>query len=487
MSDTGRRTFLAQFAAGSLCLQRLASAAPPQGPAKPLNLVLILVDDLGWADVGCFGSKFHSTPNIDRLCHQGMKFTNAYAAAPVCSPTRASIMTGKSPARLQMTDIVQGHRPSPKDPLLAPEVRPALPLEEVTIAETLKTAGYISACIGKWHLGAKGFYPEDQGFAVNVGGTHIGMPNNFFFPDWKLSRNGPLAAVGAVPIDGQPGEYLTDRLTDAATSFIEENRDRPFFLYLAHYAVHIPMQAKTDLIERYERKADPADAQRNPIYAAMVDSVDQSVGKVMRKLDEMGIAGNTAVLFMSDNGGLLTPMKPNNLPPTSNLPLREGKGHLYEGGIREPMIVKWPGVVKPGSVCDVPVISTDFYPTLVAMAGIKADPGHPVDGLSLLPLLKQTGKLKRDTLYWHWPHYAIPTALPAAAIRRGDLKLIEFFEDARVELYNLAHDPGEKSNLVNKLPKKAAELQAALHAWQKSLHAGGMRPNPDYRPAVVNQ
>jgi len=479
MANLTRRQWLS-LAAGVGILARPARSAP----ARPVNFVFFLIDDLGWADIGCFGSRYHETPNIDALCRRGMKFTNGYAAAPVCSPTRASIMTGKYPARLRMTDIIQGHPATPGHPLEPPEVEKALPLKEVTLAEALKSAGYVTASIGKWHLGAKGFYPEDQGFDVSVGGNHVGMTNDFFYPGWKdaraggqrvLRRFGSADALTGVPLDGRPGEYLTDRLTNVAVQFIEDNKERPFFLYLSHYAVHIPIQAPKDLIAKYERKASRDNPQHNPVYAAMVEAVDRGVGKVTAKLRELGLDGRTVIFFMSDNGGLLTPQPPNNLPPTSNLPLREGKGHLYEGGIREPLIIVWPSAVRPGSVCDTPVISNDFYPTIVEIAGLRNDPGSPLDGLSLVPLLWQTGKLKRDTLYWHWPHYAIPGAAPGSAIRRGNFKLIEFFEDGRVELYNLAEDPGEKNDLAGAMAAKKDDLLNALRRWRQSLDAGMMR------------
>jgi arylsulfatase A-like enzyme len=358
-------------------------------------------------------------------------------------------------------------------------MEPALPLQEVTIAEALKPAGYGSAAIGKWHLGGKGFYPEDQGFDVNVGGTHIGMVTSHFYPDWKVTRHGGSYPVGGLAIEGKPAEYLADRLTDAALDFIDQNKDRPFFLYFAHYAVHIPIQAKQEIIKKYEAKVRPDDPQRNPIYAAMVESVDDSVGKVLAKLDQLGLADNTVVFFMSDNGGVVGPQPPNNLPPTSNSPLRAGKGTLYEGGIREPMIVRWPGVVKPNTICSTPVISNDFFPTILAMAGVPLD-GHATDGVDLAPLLKQKGSLKRDALYWHFPHYALPGVSPAAAIREGNLKLIEHWEDDRFELFDLAADPGEHNDLAAHMPAKVEQMKKRLHDWQKSVNAQTLVPNPQY-------
>lgn len=310
-----RRQFL-----GSVAAAPLVAAA-----RKPLNIVFVLIDDMGWRDVGYNGSELFETPNIDRLARQGMRFTNGYAACPVCSPTRASIMTGKYPARLGITNFLPGKHQLPYSKLIAPVSRQQLPLEEVTIAEALKPAGYVSAAIGKWHMGGEGFLPQQQGFDVNVGGTHAGSPKSHFYPQWG---NNP-------PIQAKDGAYLADTLTDAAEGFIESNRSKPFFVYLAHYGVHIPLEGKQDLVKRYRAKIKPGALQNNPIYAAMVQSVDESVGRIARKLEQLGLDGNTAVMFMSDNGGLASG-EYRGQTPTSNKPLRAGKGFLYEGGIREP-------------------------------------------------------------------------------------------------------------------------------------------------------
>jgi arylsulfatase A len=478
-----RRTLLR----GSAGIAAAAFAAPvcraARAAGKP-NFVFILIDDMGWRDSGCYGSRFFETPNIDRLAGQGMRFTNAYAAAGVCSPTRASIMTGKYPARLGLTAVIQDPSCLPRYKLCPPEFLRALPLDEVTIATALRRAGYATACVGKWHLGDAPHLPENHGFEVNIGGSGIGMVNDHFFPGWAQPLKRPLTARGVVALDGQPGDYLADRLTDEALKFIETRKTDPFFLYLSHYAVHTPIQGMQLLVEKYRRKAKPEDPQRNPIYAAMVESVDQSVGRVLAKLDELGIAGRTIVVFTSDNGGLerrQPPSPPDEPPPTSNLPLRAGKQTLYEGGIREPLIVRWPGVVKPGSTCHVPVISNDFYPTLLDMAAVKPDPSRAVDGVSLTGLLKGGRKLGRDAIYWHSPHYGGPSR-PGAAIRQGDYKLIEFFEPARIELYNLSEDIGEQNDLAAKMPGKAEELRRKLHTWQKSVGARMMTPNPGYTP-----
>jgi arylsulfatase A-like enzyme len=418
---------------------------------------------MGWVDTGCYGSTFYETPNIDRLAGQGVRFINAYAACPVCSPTRASILTGKYPARLRLTDWIPGHK-MPKAKLKGPEFHQELPLDEVTIAEALKDAGYRSASIGKWHLGKAPFDPEHQGFNVNFAGGYNGHPESYFYP-YK---------VPPVP-NGRAGEYLTDRLTDEALRFIEENRDRPFFLYLPHYAVHTPLQAKEAMIAKYRDKAKPGQGQNNPTYAAMIQSVDEGVGRVMDKLEALAIAERTIVFFMSDNGGLV--------PVTSNAPLRAGKGTLYEGGIREPMIVRWPGVTEPGAVCDTPVISVDFFPTILDMAGVKPRV-KDVDGLSLVPLLKHRKPVHRHRLYWHYPHYHPGGAHPSGAVRDGDYKLIESYENGHVELYNLKTDISEADNLAEKMPEKARDLRESLHRWLETVDAQMPMPNPDYDPTA---
>jgi arylsulfatase A len=456
-------------------LQSLAGAAlsAAQNP-RPLNFVFILIDDMGWTDLGCYGSKSYDTPNIDRLATQGMRFTNAYAACPVCSPTRASILTGKYPARLHLTDWIPGRKQWPTAKLLTPEFRHELPLEEITLAEALKSAGYASASIGKWHLGGDGYSPTEQGFDRNVGGTARGSPKSYF---------GPFDLPG---LEGGPeGEYLTDRLSTEAEKFIEQNKDRPFFLYLPEFAVHLPLQGKEDLVAKYQAKLKSSETQNNPVYAAMVESVDQGVGRLLQKLDDLRLADRTVVILTSDNGGLRYEGIQTK-PVTSNAPLRAGKGHLYEGGIREPLIVRWPGVVKPGSVCDDPLISVDYFPTILEIARL-GKPSHPVDGVSILPLLTQKSGLKRDAVYWHYPHYSNQGGPPSGAIRKGDYKLIEFYEDGRLELFNLKDDIGERQNLVRTEPKKAAELDTMLKRWRESVHAAMPTMNPNYDPAKADQ
>jgi arylsulfatase A-like enzyme len=450
-----------------------------QGPRRQPNFVFFLIDDLGWKDLGCYGSTFDETPNIDRLAAQGMRFTNAYAACPVCSPTRASIMTGKYPARLGITDwIGASQKPT--------AYRDHLPLEEVTIAEALKEAEYATGYVGKWHLATSGadrreYYPDRQGFDINIGGDNSGSPPTYFYPYRKGNR-----ALETMPAGGKEGEYLTDRLTDEALRFIETSKNRPFLLYLAHYAVHTPLESKKDLAQKYETKATSVPlrdgphaqpvygpyqtrlVQDHPVYAGMVQSVDESVGRVLGKLEELGLERDTVVIFMSDNGGLSTVAREG---PTCNLPLRAGKGWLYEGGIREPMIIKWSGVTKPGSICHEPVVSMDFYPTMLEMAGLPLQPRQHVDGVSLAGLLEGTGTLSRRALYWHYPHYHGSGNRPSGAVRAGDYKLIEWYEDGRVELYNLRDDVGEQNDLAETMPDKAQELRRMLQAWRKEMGA----------------
>jgi len=451
----------------------LVWADPAQTADPPPNVVLIVADDLGWADLGCYGSRFHRTPHLDRLAREGMRFTQAYAACPVCSPTRAALMTGKYPARLHLTDWLPGRPDLPAQKLLRPALRQELPLEETTLAELLQPKGYVSASIGKWHLGGDGFGPKEQGFSVNVAGDAAGSPRSYFAP---FQQNGKfMPGLEQAP----EGEYLTDRLTLEAEKFIEENREKPFFLYLPHYTVHIPLKAKPDLVAKYEALPRPALPQNNPIYAAMLESLDESVGRIMQKLEELKLSDRTVIVFTSDNGGLATLEGPHT-PSTSNAPLREGKGYLYEGGIRVPLIVKWPLGCKPETLCDTPVCSIDLFPTLGEICG--ASPAKGIDGLSLVPLLRKSGELANRLLFWHYPHYSNQGIQPGGAIRDGDDKLIEFYETGRLELFNLKTDPGESNNLSESQPEKTKALAAKLREWRRSVDAQEMRPNPDYVP-----
>jgi len=442
---------------------------------RPPNIVFILIDDMGWKDVGCNGSKFYETPNIDALSRRGIRFTNAYAACPVCSPTRVSILTGKYPARLHLTDWLPGRGDMNTQKLLRPKIIDHMPLEENNLAKALKAAGYRSASIGKWHLGDEQYLPEKQGFDVNVAGTKAGSPPGGYF-----HFHTPTLTLPAKNDD----EYLTDRLTDEAEKFIEQSKDGPFFLYFAHYAVHIPLMAKAALIAHFESKARPDDPQNNAIYAAMIQSVDESVGRIVKKLDALHLSDNTIIVFTSDNGGLAVKEGPHT-PSTSNAPLRGGKGDLFDGGIREPLLIVYPPLIHPGSTCDTPMISTDYYPTLMNLAGVKPQPNQILDGVDLLPLLNGTGKPSRHTIFWHYPHYANQGFHPGGALRQDDWKLIQFYEDMHVELYNLANDMGEQHNLAETMPEKAAELKKVLEDWRVSVNAQMPTPNPNYgKPAT---
>ncbi len=435
-------------------------------PARP-NFILILVDDLGATDLGCTGSKFYETPHLDRLAREGMRFTQAYSACTVCSPTRAAVLTGRYPARLHLTDWIAGHQ-RPQAKLRVPDWTKHLPLEEVTIAEVLRDAGYATATIGKWHLGGTDFRPERQGFDLNLAGTDRGQPPSYFSP----------YRIATLP-DGPPGEFLTDREGAEARRWIEANRERPFFLYLPHHAVHTPLMGKPNVIEKYRAKAQPDAPQRNPTYAALLESVDDAVGRLLTGLKELGLEERTVILFTSDNGGLLG--GPKN-PITSNLGLRAGKGSAYEGGVRVPLIVKWPGVTQPGSTCEAPAISVDFFPTILEIAGLPAPAGRQLDGTSLTPALRGGEELRRTELFWHYPHYHPGGATPYSAVRSGDWRLIEFYEDQRVELYHLRKDPAETTDLAIREPGKTRELRERLAEWRREVGAQLPTPNPDYAP-----
>jgi arylsulfatase A-like enzyme len=440
-------------------LASLPAVAAAQRRQQPTNVILIVVDDWGWTDLGCYGSRYYRTPNIDRLASQGIRFTQAYSACTVCSPSRAAILTGKYPARLHITDWIPGHqRPDAK--LRPPDWTQHLPLDEVTIAEALKPVGYATAHIGKWHLGGPEFYPDHQGFDCNIGGTHRGQPPSYFSP-YRI----PTLE------DGPEGEYLTDREAAEAIRFIRQNRSKPFFIYLPHYAVHTPLQAKKDMIEKYRRLAEAGDSQGSPIYAAMIESMDESVGRVLAMLDELGLADRTAVILTSDNGGLER--------RTSNAPLRAGKGTAYEGGVRVPFIVRWPGVTKAGSTCHVPVIGMDVYPTVLEIAGVK--PPKAIDGLSIVPLLQGATRIGRDVLYWHYPHYHSMGATPYGAVREGDLRYIEWQEDGHFELYDLKSDIGERQNLADSRPTDVKRLAKRLADWRQQVGAQMALPNPAAR------
>ena len=432
-------------------------ALTPVRAAERLNFVFILVDDMGLTDAGCYGSKFYETPQIDRLARDGVKFNAAYSACTVCSPTRAALLTGKYPARLHLTDWIAGHA-RPKAKLRVPDWQKALKPEWTTLPALLHAAGYATASIGKWHLGDAP--PTDFGFDVNVAGTAKGQPPTYFSP-YKIPT---------LP-DGPAGEFLSDRLTAEVETFMEKNKDRPFFVYLPHFAVHAPIAGKKEVIEKYRAKRDESAAQKNAVYAALVESVDDSVGRIRAKLDELKIAGRTVIIFTSDNGGLIG--------PTSNLGLRAGKGSVYEGGVRVPTIALVPGVTEAGSETAVPVITHDWFSTILELAGIAAP--EPSDGVSLAPLLRGTEIASRP-IFWHYPHYHPGGATPYSSVRDGGWKLLHFYEDDHVELYNLAEDPMEKNDVATATPAKTAELRAKLDAWRKSVDAQAPTPNPDYEP-----
>src|SRR5262245_22154229 len=452
-------------------LALIASQGPAVGAPHNPNVVMIVADDLGWADLGCYGSKYHKTPHLDRLAASGLRFTQAYAAAPVCSPTRAAIMTGKYPARVGITDWLPGRPDRPDQKLLRPPIVTDLPASEVTLAAAFKKAGYVTGHIGKWHLGGPGAAPQDRGFDVNVAGDHTGTALSYFAP-YQGKGNRFMPGLETAP----DGEYLTDRLAAEAEKFLDAHKDKPFFLYLPHYAPHTPMRAKQELIAKY--KPGPPGQQGNPVYAAMLESLDEAVGRVVKKLDELKLTEKTLVIFTSDNGGLSTLEGPQT-PPTINAPLREGKGYLYEGGLRVPLIVRWPGVTKAGATTDVPVCSIDFFPTLLAASGVATD-ARP-DGVSLVPVLKG-GTIERTELYWHYPHYPNQGARPGGAIRAGDYKLIEFYENGRRELFDLMKDPGENRNLIEEKPEVVKALADTLAAWRSAVGAKMPKPNPGYIP-----
>jgi arylsulfatase A-like enzyme len=509
--NVNRRDFLKKFGFISAFASMTPHLVTCSKPSKKPNFVFFLVDDLGWMDLGCYGSTFYETPNLDRLAMEGMRFTDAYAACPVCSPTRASIMSGKYPARINLTDWIAGRQNNKRMlkymKILPPKFNHQMALEEVTIAEALKEDGYKTAFVGKWHLGqTEEFWPEHQGFDFNKGGWSKGAPyGRKRDPETgePTDDSGYMSPYQNPRLeDGPVGEYLTDRLTDESIKFLKENQGDPFFLYLSFYTVHNPMHGKKEKVDKYKVKAkrmgldkvnpiiqgklwmdrpDPGRWQERVIqshveYAAMVESMDENIGRVLDTLSELRLDENTAVFFMADNGGLST----SEGSPTSNLPLRGGKGWLYEGGIREPMIIKWTEKVKSGTVCTFPVTSTDFYPTILEMANLPVKTQQHMDGISLVPLLTGIKALNREAIYWHYPHYSNQGDRPGGVVRAGDFKLIEHYEDNQIELYNLREDIGETRDLAQKLPEKATQLKKMLHEWRNSVDAQMPTPNLDY-------
>jgi arylsulfatase A-like enzyme len=504
------------------------SMAQKVAQRKP-NVILFLVDDLGWMDVGYNGSKFYETPNIDKLSKESVRFNQAYAACHVCSPTRASIMSGKYPARINLTDWLPGRKDFPFQKLKNVTVNQHLPFEEKALPVVLKENGYRTAIFGKWHLSEDTGTALLYGFDQRMPEWNVGWPLTYF-PPYKLKglENAPKE------------EYLTDRLTTEALKYIETNKDQPFFLYLAHFAVHDPIEGRPDLVEKYKKKLQQMKKPEGPSYilegnpdtskqlsrqelnallqnpqyaghkylpnrtvkvkqyqdnvqfAAMVEAMDESMGRVMAKLKDLGIDDNTIIIFASDNGGMAAANygKPERVIPeanldkayaSSNLPLRGAKGWFYEGGIRVPMLIRWPAGGMNGLQTDVPVISTDYFPTILEMAGLPLQPKQHMDGVSLAPLVSGKKELAPRALYWHFPHYSNHgQQSPGGAIRYGDYKLLEYYENGHVQLFNIKKDPGEQNDLVNAEPAKVKELKDMLHAWRKDVNAKMMPANPMY-------
>ncbi|MFB6136053.1 MAG: sulfatase [Halobacteriaceae archaeon] len=461
------------------------------------NVVFVHVDDLGWRDIGCYGSPFYETPNVDRLAREGTRFTDAYAAAPVCSPTRASVMSGQYPARVGVTDWIDPSgsvHPCSGRLVDAPYVD-HLPADQTSLAQVLSDAGYQTWHVGKWHLGGEEFWPGEHGFDENVAGCEMGSPYDGYFSPWNI----PTLE------DGPEGEYLTDRLTDEAVSLVEErDEDAPFFLHLCFYTVHTPIQPKEREAGKYRQKREalglddveefeegdffPAEHKRDqrirrrlvqsdPEYAAMVQHMDDAVGRVLDALEREGVEEETLVVFTSDNGGLATAEG----SPTCNDPLSEGKGWMYEGGTRVPLIVRWPGVTEADDVCREPVTSPDYYPTICDAAGADVPGDQTVDGESLRPLF-EGGDLDRDAVFWHYPHYGNQGGTPGASVREGDWKLIWFFEDDHVELYDLRADVREEEDLSDDHPERAERLRRRIEEWQEDVAAELPRENPDFEP-----
>lgn len=504
--------------------------------SKP-NIVFFLVDDLGWSDLGYEGSSFYETPNIDKFARENVSFSNAYAASHVCSPSRASVISGQYPARLHLTDWLPGRENYPFQKLSNADIVQHLPYDILTLPEILKENGYATAIFGKWHLGEDSLSTKKQGFDLHIPDYNKGWPNGTYFSPYNMKG-----------LEGGPdGEYLTDRLTNEAIKYIEKNKEKPFFLFMSHFAVHDPIEGRPDLVQKYKKKLEgiplpkvlpfilepnPDDSvqltreelnallkqpeykgfelspyrtvkvkqiQDNIQFAAMVESVDESFGKLLTELDKLGLRDNTIIIFFSDNGGMSAAnyfkpdrkIAPKNLDKafsTSNLPLRGGKGWLYEGGIREPLIIQWKGtILSKGTICDVPIISIDFYPTIIDLAGIPKLGNMLLDGKSFAPVLensKNVSDIKNRALYWHFPQYSNHgQQSPGGAIRLGDYKLLEYYENYRVQLFDLKKDPGELYDLSKKMPAKVNELKKMLDDWRIDIKANMPYPNPDYDPS----
>ena len=487
------RTFLSM---ALLPLLAVATSTLASGDEKsPPNVVFFLVDDLGYMDIGANNpDTFYETPNIDQLSKSGMRFTDGYAANPVCSPTRYSILTGKYPTRVDATNFFTGTRPGKFRP--AP-LNNRMPLEETTLAESLKSSGYATFFAGKWHLGpSEEYWPEHQGFDVNQGGHNAGGPysgKRYFSP----FENPRLE-------DNTVGEHLPDRLAKEASKFIEQHKDEPFLTYLSFYSVHTPLMAPPELVKKYKAKAERLGLtdkeafgeeeklwgkpewegrpvrhlQNHATYAAMVEAMDQAVGRVLKQIDDLGLTEETIVILTSDNGGLST----SEGWPTSNLPLRGGKGWVYEGGIREAFMIRAPGITKPGTTSGEPVCSIDFYPTILDLCGQSPPAEKIVDGVSLKPLLRGEPTLDRESLYWHYPHYSNQGGFPGGAIREGDWKLVERYEDGQVHLYNLQDDIGELNDVAEQNAERVAAMRDRLHRWYKEVDAKFLQPKDGQQP-----
>ena len=453
---------------------------------KKKNFLFILVDDLGWTDLGYMGSAFYETPNIDALSQESIQFSNAYASGSVCSPSRAAIMTGRHPARVGITDWIPGNDKQ-NEKLLGPQDLDQLPLSEKTLAEAFKAANYSTFYAGKWHLGDKGYFPEDQGFEINKGGHKAGSPPGGYYSPYK---NPKLS-------DGPEGENLSDRLTNESIQFLSDIDQKPFFVFLSFYSVHTPIQPNKKYIDKFNKKLKQLDInetavkkegeglttldQRNAAYASMLFALDKNIGRLIKSLKKLGLYENTTLVFTSDNGGLSTLSKNrNHKAPTSVLPLRAGKGWLYEGGIRVPLLIKPSHYSGEARSSAEPIVGHDFYPTLLSMAGIKVEKNIILDGIDLSPLIHENKSLEREDLFWHYPHYHGSAWTPGAAIRMGDWKLIEFHESNIIELYNLKNDLSEQEDLSLRFAEKVTELQNRLHELQKSMNANSGRVNPNF-------
>jgi uncharacterized sulfatase len=446
----------------ALALLSAALHLPAADTAARPNIILILADDLGWADLGCYGNTFNETPHIDRLARQGLRFTQFYSG-PVCSPTRANIQSGQNQARFGITQHIPGHR-RPFAKLVDPEVPRQLPLEVETFAERLSSAGYRTGYFGKWHLGGAGYGPKEQG--------------------WQTAIETQGHTVPPTIEAATPPRRTTEFLADKAIEFIEANRAQPFLLQLSHFAVHIPLSTTPELLKKYQARAPMPGCPSRPEYAGLLEELDQSVGRVVAALDRLGLSSNTLVMFTSDNGGL--EHEQNGTVVTSNRPLRSEKGTLYEGGIRVPCIARWPGVIPDGRTTSAVASTMDFYPTFLRVSGAKAAAGQPQDGIDFSSLFRDPATpLRREALHWHLPHYHHST--PASAIRMGDWKLLEFFETGALELYRLSDDPGETVNLSTKFPERARQMRAALDQWRREVGARLPQPNPNYDPARATQ